>query len=160
MSRNDVFIGLYQTLVDDPLLVPGILGPRTATNQRIYRVFPQVASLLSNYEPQPDGEGWLVIEEPQPGMRSAAVQYDTATEMIEVNFHVFATRYAVADAAIDVLDSYLEWTTEQMRDVIYGDRILLFTRRFECQEKYAAEIKMVQKIAQFRLRTIRTVLFP
>ena len=160
-GRTAIFEGIYQTLVEDPLLVPGILGPRTVNNQRLYRAFPQAMSLLSGYEPQPSGEGWVVIEEPQAAT-TGATQFEIAEEWLDVHFHVFATlgRTSIAEAVIDVLDSYWDWTVEQMRDVSYGDRFLLFTRRFEVQEVYAKEVKLFQKTAKFRMRFMRAVLFP
>ena len=161
-GRTAIFEGIYQTLVDDPLLVPGILGPRTVDNQRLYRAFPQAMSVLSGYEPQPNGEGWIVMEEPHAGMQAGGAQAETAEERLDVHFHVFATlgRTSIAEAVIDVLDSYWDWTVEQMRDVSYGDRFLLFTRRFEVQEVYAKEVKLFQKTATFRMRFMRAVLFP
>ncbi len=161
-GRAAIFEGIYQVLVEDPFLVPGLLGPRTVENQRLYRGFPQQAPTLAGYEPQPNGEGWLVIEEPQPGLRAAMVQLDTAEELIDVHFHIFATlgRTSIAEAVMDVLDSYWEWTVEQMRDVVYGDRFLLFARRFEAQELYAQDVKLFHKLAKFRMRFMRAVLFP
>ena len=160
-GRTAIFEGIYQTLVDDPTLVPGLLGPRTVENQRLYRAFPQQMPILSGYEPQPSGEGWVVIEEPQAAGTSLA-QFETAEERLDVHFHVFATlgRTSIAEAVIDVLDSYWDWTVEQMRDVSYGDRFLLFTRRFEVQEVYAKEVKLFQKTAKFHMRFMRAVLFP
>ncbi len=161
-GRTATFEGIYQTLLEDPLLVPGILGPRTVNNQRLYRAFPQAMSLLSGYEPQPNGEGWVVIEEPQAGPRAGMTQLESAEELVDINFHIFATlgRTSIAEAVIDVLDSYWDWTVEQMRDVNYGDRFLLFTRRFEVEEVYAKEVKLFQKTAKFHMRFMRAVLFP
>ena len=80
-GRTAIFEGIYQTLVDDPTLVPGLLGPRTVENQRLYRAFPQTMPVLSGYEPQPNGEGWVVIEEPKAGAGMA--QFETAEELLE-----------------------------------------------------------------------------
>ena len=157
MSRSQIFEGIITTLNADPSLIPGILGPRTAVNQRLYRAFPQQQSLLTAYEPGA-GEGWLVIEEPQPGLRAAMEQYETALELIEVNFHVFTTRYSLADDVIDVLDSYWHFSVEQQRDIQYGERLLLFSRRFMDQEKYNAETKLYEKVAQYRMQYILATL--
>lgn len=161
-GRTAIFEGLYQTLVDDPVLVPGLLGPRTVENQRLFRAFPQTQPVLSGYEPQPSGEGWIVLEEPQSAPRTRMMEFETAEEVLEISFHVFASlgRTSIAEAVIDVLDSYWDWTVEQMRDVQYGDRFLLFARRFSVEELYAQEIKLFHKVAKFRMRFIRAVLFP
>ena len=151
MSRSQIFEGIVAALNADTALIPGILGPRTVTNQRLYRAFPQTQSLLGSYEPD-GGEGWLVIEEPVAGLGGGTDQYGSAMEIVEVKFHVFATRYSIADDVIDVLDTLYNWTVEQMRDLQYGERFLLFSRRFQTEEKYNAETKLYTKIAAYRMQ--------
>ena len=105
------------------------------------------------YEPQ-GREGWLVIEEPQPGPRAANQQFETIYETLEIVFHVFATAYSLADDVSDILDSYFHWTVFQQRDLQYGNRFILFSRRFQTQEKYATEVKLYHKESQFRFETV------
>lgn len=157
MARSQIFEGIVAALNADASLIPGILGPRTVTNQRLYRQFPQTQSILSNYEPD-GGEGWIVIEEPVAGLGGGADQYDSALEIITVAFHVFATRYSIADDVIDVLDGLWHWTAEQQRDIQYGERFLLFSRRFQNEEKYSAETKLYQKIVSYRMQFILATL--
>lgn len=157
MSRAQIFEGIVAALNADASLIPSILGPRTVTNQRLYRQFPQTQSLLSSYEPE-SGEGWLVIEEPIAGLGGGVDQYGSAMEIVEVKFHIFATRYSIADDVIDVLDSLYGWTVEQQRDIQYGERFLLFSRRFHTEEKYNAETKLYQKMAAYRMQCILATL--
>mgnify|MGYP001559815553 CR=1 FL=1 len=151
MSRAQIFEGIVTALNADATLIPGILGPRTVTNQRLYRAFPQTQSLLSGYEPD-GGEGWLVIEEPQSGIRNEWEQYSSVVELIEVTFHVFATRYSIADDVTDVLDSLFQFSVEQQRDIQYGERVLLFSRRVRTEEKYQLETKLYVKILGYRMQ--------
>ena len=151
MSRAQIFEGIVAALNTDASLIPGILGPRTVTNQRLYRIFPQTQSLLSSYEPG-GGEGWLVIEEPQPGMRSEWEPYTSVVEVLDVTFHVFATRYSIADDVTDVLDSLYQFFVEQQHDIQYGERFLLFSRRVRTEEKYQPETKLYLKILGYRMQ--------
>lgn len=151
MSRAQIFEGIVAALNADAALIPGILGPRTVTNQRLYRQFPQTQSILSSYEPE-GGEGWIVIEEPPAGLHSGTDQYESAVDIVQVNMHVFATRYSLAEDAIDVLDSLYHWTVPQQRDIQYGERYLLMSRRFQNEEKYSTETKLYIKKASFLMQ--------
>ena len=151
MPRTAIFEALFQALVDDPDLVPGILGPRTVTNQRLYRSFPQIQSLLTSFEPGNGGEGWLVLEEQEPGLRAAIEQFDTVHEVLEVVFHIYGNRYAIGDAVTDILDTFWHWSVDQQREIQYGDRILLFTRRLESSDTYAKDIKLFEKVLKYRM---------
>ena len=159
MSRAQIFEGIFQTLVADPNLQP-LLGPKTAQNLRLYRNFPPFQSMLTGnglpgdkYEPQ-GREGWLVVEEPQPGLRASNTQYETIYEALEVNFHIFATAYSLADDVVDILDQYFHWTVFQQRLLQYGERFILFSRRFNTEEAYAAEVKLYHKTHHYRLETV------
>ena len=157
-GRSAIFEGLFGTLLADPALVPGILGPRTVKNQRLYRSFPQEQPLLSEYEPV-GGEGWLILEEMEPGPRLSVEQSETIYEVIEIAFHLFGNRYAIGDAVSDILDMYWHWTVDQQRNIQYGDRILLFTRRRESSDKYAQGVKLHQKTIKYMMRFIPEVLY-
>ena len=157
MSRAQIFEGIVTALNADTTLIPGILGPRTVTNQRLYRAFPQAQSLLSGYEPD-GGEGWLVIEEPQPGLRPEWQEYVSVVEIVDVTFHVFATRYSIADDVTDVLDSLWQWSVEQQRDIQYGERFLLFSQRVHTEEKYQPETKLYRKVLGYRQQYILSTL--
>src|SRR5262245_11091252 len=104
----------------DPQLVPGILGPRTVTNQRLYRVWPQMQSFLTTYEPNQPPEGWLAVEEPTPSLRFAVRGYQTNHEFMDVLIHVYGTTYSLAHNVLDVLDTYFHWKIQQQRDVTWG----------------------------------------
>jgi hypothetical protein len=156
-GRSALFEGIYATLLADPSLVPGILGPRTVTNQRLYRAFPQQSPQLTEPSP-PDGEGWLVLEEIMPGLRASLEQLETIHEATDVDFHIFSTRYSLGDAAVDVLDATWHWTVEQQRALQYGDRIVLFTRRMQSFDKYAQETKLYEKVSRYRVTLVPEVI--
>lgn len=157
MAYESIFIGIYEMLQRDAVLVPSVLGPVTLQNQRLYRAFPSWQPAFDTYEPQYPREGWLVIEEPAPGLRAAIQQYGSDHESIEVTFHVYGTIYQVAHDALDVLDKYFHWTVEQQRDVIWSEWILLFTRRLQNKEAYAQEIKLYNLDLQYRMELVREV---
>jgi hypothetical protein len=156
MSYNAIFEQIFSMLVNDATLVPGILGPRTATNLRLYRAWPQLQSLLLSYEPQPP-EGWLVVEQPQPSLRLGQGQLDSNHELFEIAFHCYATQYSVAQDVLDVLDTLFHWSVQQQRDLTFGERIVLFTRRYSTQDKYAQDVKLFEKVMTYFLETVRDV---
>ncbi len=159
MSRSQIFEALFQSLATDPILIP-LLGPQTPQNLRLYRTYPQLASMLKGngtpgdqYEPQ-GREGWLVIEEPEPEPRAANQGFETVYENIEIAFHIFATAYSLADDVADILDSYYQWSCFQQRLVSFGDRWLVFSRRFKALEAYAQEIKLYHKTYMYRMELV------
>src|SRR5258707_1123484 len=111
MGRSAIFESLFSAMSADPQLLPLLQGSGYP-NQRLYRDFPKLQLFLKGYEPQVS-EGWLVLEEAQPGLRAAQTQYSTIYEALEVNFHVFGTTYGLADDVSDILDSLFGWTVEQ-----------------------------------------------
>lgn len=158
MSYNDIFINVFSLVVADPLLVPGILGAVSDQNMRLYRAWPQFNSMLTEYEPNQPAEGWLVIEEPQPGLHAAQEQFTSDHEWIEINFHLYGTTFAVTHDALDRLDTMFHWTVEQQRDLgLWGERYLLFTRRVMNADKYAKEYKIFQKDLNYRMEFVRDV---
>lgn len=160
MAYNAIFEQIFLMLYNDPNLVPGILGTRTATNLRIYRAFVQMQSMLSSYEPSPP-EGWIVIEEAMPVMRLGAQQWSSNHEYCAVAFQVFATQYSLTHDALDLLDTYFHFEIEQQRDLVFGERIVLFTRRTSQQDKYAQDVKLFQKTITYDLEMVRaTALTP
>lgn len=155
MGRSSIFEGIFGAVSAD-MGILSLLGPRTATNLRIYRNFVQLQSLLKGppvYEPSA-GEGWLVLEESPPGLNQSRAQYDSIFEVMDVNFHVFSQLYGIADDVFDYLDTSFHWSVEQQRDVQYGDYFLFFTRAFQTGEKYAEEVKLAQKTRQYRMEFI------
>ena len=153
MSRAQLFEEIYTALTDDATLL-ALLGPKTSTNARIMRTFPQTQQLLSGYEPQ-GGEGWLVIQEGAPaGGGAFTEQFDSAYEIIGIAFHVFATRYSLADDVADVLDTLYMWTVEQQRALQYGERIVLFVRRVQQLDQYLQDVKLHQKTLLYRFACI------
>lgn len=161
MSYNSIFEGMFGLLAAETTLVPTILGPVTNQNLRLYRAFPQWEQYLTTYEPIAPAEGWLVVEEPAPGLRFGQSQYTSDHEVIDMTMHLFATTYAVAHDALDVLDQLFHWTVMQQRDVVWGEWILLFTRRVQNAEKYEQQTKLYQKDFMYRQELVRTEqLFP
>ena len=159
MSRAQIFEGIFQTLVADPNLQP-LLGPKTAQNLRLYRNFPAFQSMLTGnglpgdkYEPQ-GREGWLVLEEQEPGLRAANIQYETIYESVEIAFHIFSTAYSLGDDVAGILDSYFHWTVFQQRYTQYGDFFVLFSRRYVASEKYVAEVKLYHKTLSYLLTLV------
>ena len=159
MGRSEVFEGLFQALADDAVLL-ALLGPKTAQNVRLYRAYPPFQSMLTGnglpgdrYEPQ-GREGWIVMLESAPAMRATAQQYETIYETMEITFHIFATAYSLADDVADRLDTFFHWTVPQQRDVQYGDRFVLFMRRFATEEQYAQETKLYHKLHAYRLTLV------
>lgn len=153
MSRTQIFEGIFGTLQADTALM-GLLGPPGANNPRIMRSFPQLQALLATgYEPT-SSDAWLVFQEPGPYPTAMTATYDSSWEVIEIGFHVFSTRYSLADDVIDRLDSYWHWSVDQQREVQYGERILLGTRRYRPEEVFSAEIKLPQKSAFYRMRFV------
>ncbi len=139
----------------DASLIP-LLGTQTATNLRLYRSFPPLQSFLLGppiYEPRTT-EGWLVLEEAPPGLNASRAQYDSVLEVIDLNFHVVATTYGLADDVADILDTLFSWSIEQQRDVQYGNYYLFFSRAFQSGEKYADAIKLPQKTRQYRFELV------
>lgn len=148
MSRTAIFDALFASLRADTALL-ALLGPVTSTNFRLYRTFPQQSQTLSAYEPAPNGEGWLVVQEVAPSSSGYGRQYETIYEVLALQFHVFATRYAIADDVTAYLDTAWHWSLSQQRDVQYGDYVLLRTRRFAMQEQYAQDVKLHSKVATY-----------
>ena len=154
MPFNDIFESVYSLLYNDATLVPGILGPRVPQNLRIFRASPQTMQLLSTYEPNQPAEGWVVLEEPMPAMRAQNSQTTTNHEFLSLNFHVFGTTYSVTHEVLDVLDTYLHWSVPQMRDVQWGNRYLLFTRRSHETDLYEQTTKMFHKLIGYYLELV------
>ena len=159
MPRTQIFDGLFAALIADPALVT-LLGPSNTQNMRLYRNYPQFQSMLTGngragdrYEPQ-GKEGWLVIEEPAPGLRAATQQFETIYQTIEVIFHIYATAYSLADDVSSFLDATFNWSVFQQRDVLYGDNFLLFARRFQTEEKYSPDVKLYHKTYQYRMEFV------
>jgi hypothetical protein len=146
-----IWESIYQLLLADaPLLA--ILGPATLNNLRVLRSFPQLQSLLTDYEPQ--NEGWLVIDEPKPSLRAVSDQITFAWEIIEPIISVLATRFSLCDDAIDRMDQYFHWSVAQQRDLQFGERIVLFTRRIETADKYDSEVKLYRKDTTFKMEMV------
>lgn len=155
MGRSQIFEGIFSAMRGHASLLP-LLGTQTATNLRLYRDFPQLQTFLvgpPRYEPS-TAEGWLVVEETPPGLNASRAQYDSIFEVLDLNFHVFATTYGLADDVADVLDDLFSWSIEQQRDVQYGNYYVFFSRAFQSGEKYAEAITLPQKTRQYRLELI------
>jgi hypothetical protein len=154
MAFNAIFENVYGLLYNDPSLVPGILGARVPQNLRIFRASPATMQLLSTYEPNQPAEGWCVIEEPLPALRSRNDQVQTNHEYLALNFHVFGTTYSVTHQVLDVLDTFFHWSVAQQRDVQWGDRFLLFTRRTHEIDQYEQASKMYHKLIAYYLELV------
>lgn len=152
MSRAQIWESIYAMLLADQALL-NILGPVTSNNFRILRSYPQLQSLLTSYEPQ-DGEGWLVIDEPAPSLRVIAVQSDSAWEAVEPTFSVFATRFSLCDDVSDRIDQQLHWSVHQQRELTFGERIVLFTRRLKTADKYDSEVKLHRKDITLKIEMV------
>ena len=156
MGRSQIFEGIFSAMRGHASLLP-LLGTQTATNLRIYRDFPQLQTFLvgpPRYEPA-TAEGWLVVEETPPGLNASRAQYDSIFEVLDINFHVFATTYGLADDVADVLDDLFSWSIEQQRDVQWGERWLLFTRRLHQQDRYQPEMKLAEKVVVYGMEFVR-----
>lgn len=161
MSRAQIFEGIFQSLASDPLLQP-LLGPKTAQNLRLYRSWPAFQSMLTGngmpgdrYEPQ-GREGWLIIEEIEPAPQAAHTEFETVYEVIEIVMHIVATAYSLADDISAYLDALFNWSVFQQRLIQYGERFLLFSRRFSQVEKYATEVKLYHKTYSYRMELVLT----
>lgn len=156
MGRSQIFEGIWSAIsTNAPLLA--LLGTQSPTNRRLYRSFPQLQSFLvgpPRYEPQ-TAEGWLVIEEVPPGLNQSRAQYDSIFEVLDINMHIFATHYGLADDVSDLLDDLWHWSIEQQRDVQYGDFYVFFSRAFQSGEKYAEVITLPQKTRQYRFELVQ-----
>ncbi len=152
MSRTQIFEGIFATLQADAAIV-SLLGPPIPQGPRMLRSFPQLQTLLETYEPT-QNDAWLVFQEPEPYPTSMTATYESIWEVVEIGFLIFAVRYSLADDVIDRLDTYWHWSVDQQRDVRYGERILLGSRRYRPFESYAQEIKLPQKSAFYRMRFI------
>jgi hypothetical protein len=147
-SRTDIFDAIVNDMRANAALF-ALLGPATSENFRLYRSFPQIMSKLTSYEPGPTGEGWLVLQEAAPSAQNYDRQYATIYEVMALQFHIFATRYQIADDVAHLLDATWHWSVEQQREVQYGDWILLNTRRYAMNEVYTQGVKLHQKSASF-----------
>lgn len=155
MAFNTVFESIVGTLQQDPSLVPGILGPMSMDNLRLYRAWPQFQSLLTTYEPNQPSEGWLVLEEIDPGFGASQEQYRSNHEIMNIMFHVYGTTYSVTHATLDVLDAYWHWEVDQQRDVQYGERYLFFTRRYREFDAFYDAAKIYEKRIIYRMTFVR-----
>lgn len=155
MAYDAIFQNIMTLLQADAQLIPGLLGPKTVQNMRLYRAWPQMQSFLTTYEPTQPAEGWLVVEEPAPGLRASMGQYTSDHEFLEILFHVYATKFSLTHAVIDVLDTYFHWLVEQEVDVQWGNRVLFFTRRYQDVDKYQADIKLFEKQVSYRMEFVR-----
>jgi len=155
MAYNAIFESIFSTLATDTSLIPGLLGQPNATNMRIYRAWPQFQTMLTTYEPNQPSEGWLVIEESDYGLRAASEQYRTNHELAAIQFHVYGTTYTLTHDVLDVLDAYFHWEIDQQRDISFGDRFLVYTRRFLQVDKYHDQAKMFEKDILYRMEMVR-----
>jgi hypothetical protein len=154
MAFEAVFEGIMGLLRNDPQLVPGILGPRTVQNQRLYRPYPSIYNSLSTYEPNQPSEGWLVVEEPVPSRFFSQRGFATNHQFFDILFHCYATTYALAHQVQDVLDGMFHWELQQQRDLQWGERIILFARRYSEVDKYMESIKLAQKDITYYFETV------
>ena len=154
MAFEAIFEGIMGILRNDPSLVPGILGPKTVTNMRLYRVWPQMQTYLTTYEPNQPSEGWIVVEEPEPSLRFAQRGFQTNHQFLDVTFHCYATTYALAHAVQDVLDTYFHWSLQQQHALQWGERIVLFVRRYSEVDKYQESVKLAQKDMTYYFETV------
>ena len=136
-------------------MVPVILGAKTVTNQRLYRAWPASMQFLRGYEPNQPSEGWLVVEEPQATQVATHSAYTGNHELVEICVHVYGTTYSLTHAVLDVLDSLFQWSVEQMRAVQWGDRFLLFSRRYQANDEYQQDIKLYSKAIHYRMDLVR-----
>jgi hypothetical protein len=151
VARAQIWESIYQALLADAPLLE-LLGPVTLNNLRILRSFPQLQSLLTDYEPQ--NEGWLVIDEPKPSLRAISDQITSAWEVIEPVMSIFATRFSLCDDASDRIDQSFHWSIVQQRDLQFGERIVLFTRRIETADKYDSEVKLYRKDVTYKIEMV------
>lgn len=155
MAYNAIFQEVMTILQNDASLVPGILGAKTVTNQRLYRGWPQSQQFLRGYEPNQPSEGWLVVEEPQATITASHTEYTSNHELVELLFHIYATTFSLTHAVLDVLDSYFHWVITQQRDIQWGDRFLFFTRRYQVKDEYQQDIKLYSKAIHYRMDLVR-----
>lgn len=161
MSFNAIFEAVYGLLAQDASLVPGILGPRTVQNMRVYRAWPAWQSLLTSYEPNQPAEGFLVIEEPIPLARMTTEQLTSNHEYVTLKFHVYGTTYSVTHAVLDVFDQHWHWEIAQQREVQWDERILVFARRAHEVDKYEQGVKLYSKEISYNFEFVRDVaLYP
>ena len=152
LSRVQILESIYTDLRANATL-PLLLGPVSPTNPRILRSYAELQSILSTppgYDPS-GGEGWLVFQEAESKMAAYSRQEETIYELCDFDFIVYATRYSIADDVTDVLDGLYHWSVQQQREITFGERILLMSRRLNTFEKYAQEIKLVQKTSFYRM---------
>ena len=95
-----------------------------------------------------------MIDEPEPGIRAIADQINSAWEVIEPTFSIFATRFSLCDDVSDRIDLNFHWTVQQQRDVQFGERIVLFTRRYRTGNKYDKETKLYEKAITYKMEMI------
>ena len=149
MGRAAIFQGIYETLLADTALL-ALLGPVTAQNLRLYRSFPQWQSTLTSYEPLGD-EGWMLIDEPAPNLGAASEQLGSSWEVIEPTFIIVATRFSLCDDVSDHIDLSFLWTVEQQRELVFGERIVLMTRRYMTKDDYDKETKLYRKTLTYKM---------
>jgi hypothetical protein len=152
MARTEVFEQIFQVLLTNDALFK-LLGPRTSENMRLYRSYPQLMSVLTSYEPK-GGEGWLLFHEEESLPSSSTSNFESIIEIVEVLFTAVATRFSLVDDVLDVLDQTWQWSVPQQREVQYGERLLLFSRRLTAAEKYAPDIKLPQKTSKYRMEFV------
>ena len=161
MGRSAIFEGLWSAMQADTALIP-LLGGLTPTNRRLYRSFPQLQSFLKGpplYEPR-EMEGWLVLEEAEPGINQSRAQYDSIMEILDIHMHIFATTYGLADDVTDVLDDLFHWSIESQRDVQYGEYFVFFSRAMQSGEEYAEDIKLCHKTRLYRFELVEAEQIP
>ncbi len=151
-SRVQIFESIYTSLRENTTLSL-ILGPSSPSNPRILRAYAELQNFLSTppgYDPS-GGEGWLVFQEAESQPKAYSMQEESIYEVCDFDFIVYATRYSLGDDVTDALDRLYNWSVEQQRDVIFGERILLKSERLNTFEDYAQEIKLSQKTSWYRM---------
>ncbi len=148
ISRAQIFEQLYSFLSTDTALLT-ILGGVTPENPRLFRSFPQLQAFLKDYEPE--SEGWMLIDEPQPYPSAYNIQEETIYDVIEPVFNVVATRFSLIDDVIDHIDTFFHWSIDQQRDLSFAERLVLTTRRIFSADSYNKEIKLMQKDIRYRM---------
>lgn len=152
MSRSEIFESIYSILRADTTL-PLLLGPTSPTNPRILRAYSQLQEYLSTppgYEPS-GGEGWLIFQEVESQPKAYSEQEESIYEACDFDFVTYATRYSIADDVADFLDTQFHWSVSQQRDVSFGERYLLMSKRLNTFEDYAQEIKLFSKTSWVRM---------
>ena len=146
-ARTDLKQRLFSDMKNSSALL-ALLGIVSSDNFRIYSGWPTQQPKLSSTEA---AEGWIAFFE-----LSAVIPWQTLYEDHVFQVNIWATRQAINDACMDLLDGlWRRAPVDQDGFQITADWQVVAASRIMSQETYEQEVKLHRKICNYQFRTMK-----